>query len=207
MVLLPSLKSLDSQPFLFPQPIISHAYVRNHLGELVEILLAKLLGGRRFSTDSRTSYCPDIAVPLHRSPVPIPTYQHRHALTAFIECKAAGRSNQTFIYSGRLEKDKAFSEENLLLYGIWHHATPTKEAATTQELEALFLYHTRSIYLLPFSSVYALAQTLPIEKLNSKYYHPKKNEATYGQGYRLPIKQLVNYPHVRLSWKTERQLF
>jgi hypothetical protein len=167
---LPSTKRRDDQ-LRFELPLGSHAYARNILGDFVEELTAKLFRGRRLKTDSRCDYCPDI-----------------EARGLYIECKSAGRSRQTFIYAGRLEKDREFAREHRLVYIVWHHTAYTKECDTDVELRCMFLARLRSIYIVPFEFIDELLRGREAEPLNSKYGGTDRQ--TYGSGFRISVREL-----------------
>lgn len=94
------LKSLERQPLLWAEPLGGHGHVRHVIGNLVEELTAKLMHGRRHKTQSTMDYCPDVSAPL---------YDDGEWLnTQYFECKAAGSSNEMFVYKGRLIKDREF---------------------------------------------------------------------------------------------------
>lgn len=170
---LPKTKRRDAQ-LRFELPLGSHAYARNILGDFVEELTAGLFRGRRLSTDSRCDYCPDI-----------------EARGLYVECKSAGRSRQTFIYAGRLEKDRAFAREHHLVYVIWHHTAYTLEADTDVELRCLFLARLRSIYIVPFAFIDELLREREAEPLNSRY--GGTNRQVYGSGFRISIRELEQF--------------
>ncbi len=164
---------------MFDEPLGGHAHARNILGYFVEDLTAKLFNGQRYRTDSRCEYCPDV-----------------FARGIYLECKAAGRSNQTFIYSGRLEKDRAFSALNELVYVVWHHSAYTKLAETVSELRALFLAKMKAIYVVPFAFIDAICRQLEPEPLNSKY--GGTDRVTYGSGYRINVRELSGF---NIGWR------
>lgn len=187
--MLPGYKHPDLQRHLFTveHPTPTHALARNVIGDFVENLTALIFNGKRFKSDSRCKYCPDVWIK-----------------GIFIECKAAGRSKQTFIYQGRLEKDKEFAKEFDLVYCIWHHTAYTKRAATDMELRWLFLSKMKAIYLVPFSEILAVIKRCNIksEQLNSKY--GGTNRTTYGTGYRINIRELEPF---KLEWELSQELF
>lgn len=158
----------------FELPLGSHAYARNILGDFVEELTAKLFRGRRLRTDPRCDYCPDV-----------------EARGLYVECKSAGRKRQTFIYSGRLEKDRAFASEHQLVYIIWHHSAYTMEAETDVELRCLFLSRLRSIYIVPFSFIDRLLRGREAKPLNSGYGGTCLK--TYGSGFRISLGELSEF--------------
>lgn len=166
-----------TQGTLFDPLLGNHGHVRTVIGGLMERLTCRLIeGSRRHKTQAR-KYCPDIS-----------------ANGVYYESKAAGRSKQTFIYAGRLEKDRAFHAEHPLFYAVWHHLAKTKEASTVGELEALILKHLQWAAVIPFAEFDWICQTLPEEKLNSAYGPRTGNEAkTYGSGFRVPVKSLLKF--------------
>jgi len=166
---------------MWDEPLGNHGHCRTVLGDFAETLTAKLLRGKRYRTDSRCAYCPDV-----------------FALGAWFEVKAAGRTNQTFVYAGRLEKDRAFSRDRQLYYVVWHHAAETIQARTKDDLRRLFLASLKAIYVIEFAEIDAIAATIPVCRLNSKYGHSDTNPA-YGAGYRIPLSRIRQRPHLTLD--------
>lgn len=169
-------KTVERQGLLWPEPLGNHGHARNVIGNLVEQWTAELVGGRRHKTDSRADYCPDVST-----------------ANAYFESKAVGRSKTAFIYTGRLEKDKAFAATNRLVYVIWHHCAVTRQATTVAELEALVALHFRCVYVVPFTAIAAICAALKVEPLNSKYGNTNRPE--YGAGYRINLKLLSRWKH------------
>jgi hypothetical protein len=169
-------KPPERQMAFWSPPLRNHAHIRNFLGEIAEEATAHITGGRRHKTDSRADYCPDVS-----------------AGKLYFECKAAGCSNQTFVYQGRLAKDVVFASERSLIYAVWHHAVKTLELQTVDELREQFYATLKGVYFVPFAEFNRICMGLNLEKLNSKYgpAHTRGGEATYGAGYRVPIKALA----------------
>lgn len=187
---------------LFDYPIeeSDHGYARHVVGELIEEISALVLGGYRHKTDSRCDYCPDLSVPDWISYNPA-LCMWQTGMTYF-ECKAAGLSRQTFIYEGRLKKDRCFAKRFDLKYLIWHHTAKTKQARSVFELRSLLLQRIVCAYLVPFSVIDSICQGLSIEKLNSAYGHSDSNPV-YGSGVRIPIKALEAYRFI--EWEFHSQ--
>lgn len=185
--MLPGFKNNEVQSRLWDELLGNHGHCRTVLGDFAESLTAKILRGRRYRTDSRSEYCPDV-----------------FALGAWFEVKAAGRTNQTFVYAGRLAKDRTFSASRQLYYVIWHHAAETRTCRTKDDLRRLFLSSLKCIYVVEFAEIDAIAATIPATRLNSKYGHSDSNP-TYGSGYRIPLSRVVARPHLTLSIAHERQ--
>ncbi|MGV3485382.1 MAG: hypothetical protein ACO1RT_13270 [Planctomycetaceae bacterium] len=160
---------------MFDEPLGGHGHIRTLIGNWAEELTIHALGGRRHRTDCRYDYCPDIS-----------------SNGCFIECKAAGRTNQTFIYAGRLEKDWRFSRECPLMYCIWHHGAKTTAHEYVSQLFADFLASLRSIFIVPFWALYTICRRRPCEKLNSKYGSSDSN-SDYGAGYRVNLSMLRDW--------------
>lgn len=186
---LPGFKSDDEQGSLWERPLTGHGSCRASLGDFAERLTARILHGRRYRTDSRCNYCPDV-----------------FALGAWFEVKTAGRNNESFVYQGRLEKDRRFAEQRQLYYVIWHHAADTKACLTHADLRRSFLMSLKAVYVLPFAEVDAVAQSVTVTKLNSKYGKSDTNPV-YGAGYRLPIKMLKCRQCLTLSVERSSLLF
>lgn len=182
--MLPATKGNQYQLKFWDDPVKGHGHARFIIGELVEIVLANVLKGIRYSTDSNCWYCPDISVK-----------------DTFIECKAVGKTKEAFIYGGRLEKDYKFAQSNKLIYGIWHHKADTKLAQTKEDLIALIFKETVCIYLVSFNEIYDLAKSRPVEKINSKYGYGDSGRPTYGTGYRLPLKLIEQLTHYKIEWE------
>lgn len=121
--------------------------------------------------------------------------------TVYVESKAAGLSNQTFVYAGRVAKDRAFvAAGHRLWYAVWHHAAATKDAGTEDELRALVGARMLACYLAPFAAVAAIVAALPEEKLNSSYGQTHQGDRrVYGSGYRIPVARLG-------AWRAEEYL-
>lgn len=166
------LKSNVTQGLLFDEPLRGHGHVRTVVGELTERLTAALVNGRRHKTDCTADYCPDVS-----------------ALGVYYESKACGRNRETFIYAGRLEKDRCFTAlGNPLYYVVWSHCVETKLYETVAGLRAALMLGMRAVYVVPFNEISAICETLPLEKLNSAYGGTDRQ--TYGEGYRIPLSQL-----------------
>lgn len=178
---LSSFKSLEVQGLLFDQHLGNHGHRRNVVGNLAEQLTTEAVGGRRHKTQCTCDYCPDVS------------RIGDCGATEFFESKAAGLSNQTFIYAGRLAKDQKFVETGRsLTYVVWHHGAATLEASTVRELEQLVSLRMLAVYAVPFFEVLAICGSLNEEPLNSRYGHSRDQyRKTYGSGYRLPMKLLL----------------
>lgn len=176
-------KSSATQLTLWDMPLGNHGHVRTVLGDFVEDLTAMLFGGRRHKTDCTKDYCPDVSV-VERD--------------LYLECKAAGLSRQTFIYAGRIERDRKFAAHHGLYYAIWHHRARTVLASTVSELQQLFLASMQCIYVVPFAVIDALCKSP--QKLNSKYGHSDTNPV-YGSGYRIRLQDLT--PWRLIEWSTD----
>lgn len=167
------------------EPLGNHGTVRNIIGNCAEELTKKVLRLRRHKTDSTCDYCPDLS---------------RGSI--YFESKAMGCSNQTFIYTGRLEKDREFAADNWLGYAIWWHSAKTKQAQTVGELRALFHWHLRGLFIVPFEAIETLCDARPIEPLNSKYGRSNEPGTLYGSGYRINAREL--YPWLFIEWEREQ---
>ncbi len=187
---LPKFKDDAEQRTFWEDSLGGHGHVRTIIGDFAELLTVRLISGRRYRTDCTADYCPDL-----------------FALDSYFEVKAAGRSNQTFIYEGRLERDAAFAKQYPLFYVIWHHGANTLHASTPQEVRYLFLKSLKTVYFIPFSEIYDLSDTLPVEKLNSKYGGSDTNPR-YGAGYRINIKDIKHKTnHLAFQFKPSTSLF
>jgi len=107
----------------------------------------------------------------------------------FIECKAAGNSKQTFIYAGRVEKDRKFAEERVLYYAIVHHGLNTKDYETVEELQRALFPKLKCLYFVPFDEIDRLC--VKEEPLNSGYGGTDRR--TYGSGFRIPLGKLEDW--------------
>jgi hypothetical protein len=110
------------------------------------------------------------------------------------------------IYEGRLEKDKVFAENNQLFYVLLCHSVDSMICHNTFEIRVAFLSTLRQIIVAPFDSVYEAAKMSKVTKLNSAYGHSDTNPV-YGTGYRLPIKRLLTFPHLKLAVQNSEELF
>jgi len=163
---------------LFDEPLRGHGHVRVVSGNMAETMTAAFTGGTRISTDSRADYCPDVVAEIEGRKV-------------FIECKAVGLSNETFVYHGRLEKDRLFAAEHSLMYAIWRHRAATKKCSTVQQLQAAWLTSLEAAYLVPFKDFFDIAIGSGIEKLNSAYGSSRTQPKMYGSGYRVRLAKLA----------------
>lgn len=169
---------------LFDEPLGNHGHVRTLIGEWTEQIVAGLLGGVRLRTSGLLPYCPDVQIG-----------------RTFVESKAAGLSRTTFIYHGRLERDRVFSESNTLVYAILQHKTHTKLASYVEELRVHFVRSIQRLYVVPFAAIDTVCSGVRCEKLNSGYGKKdgvKNAERYYGSGYRLPLKQLEDF--IVMEW-------
>jgi hypothetical protein len=154
-----------------------HGQVRTIVGNFFEDITQLVLGGRRHKTDCQADYCPDIS-----------------AGSDYYEVKAAGRTNQTFIYEGRLEKDNKFCNlGHSLYYFVWHHKLDTKQyyGQSIHDLETGLLNSIVGQYRIRFQDIYKICKSKKAEKLNSQYGGPDKK--TYGAGYRINISEIKQY--------------
>ncbi len=188
---LPNIKR--EQYRLFAEPLGNHGTVRTTLGDFAETMVAKLLCGRRYRTDSTAAYCPDIVV-------------RGYTADKYFEVKSVGRNRESFIYVGRLEKDLAFAENNELYYVFCCHSVDSKICSDSFELKCMFLATLDKIIIAPFESVYAAAKLSDVTPLNSAY-GKHSDPKTYGSGYRLPIKRLLQFPHLKLAISRSEELF
>jgi hypothetical protein len=178
---LPRFKA-EHQPRLFAEPIGNHGHVRVLLGDIAERLTAKFFNGHRYRTDCRSDYCPDVT-----------------AGGQFFEVKTVGKTNHTFIYEGRLKKDRKFYDAgNSLSYVLWQHRSLTRICLDVFELECLFLATLIRVLVVPFQFIEQAALMSPVTKLNSKYGHSNTNP-TYGAGYRIPISRVLSLPHFEIE--------
>lgn len=181
-------KSQNQQLRLWDEPLGNHGHVRTVLGAFAEELTASLFGGRRHRTMTGVDYCPDVSVG-----------------EVYLEVKTMGRSLQTWIYSGRLEKDIAFSAAYPLLYCIWKHATDSSQAVTVDGLKDLFLRSLQAVYLVPFSTMHQISQAAPRTPCNSKYYgkHNCPSDSLYGEATRIKLADIESFPHYCLELDRE----
>ncbi len=189
---LPGFK-LDTQHKLFYEPIDGHGQVRVLLGDFVEKLTAKLLGGVRYRTDSRCDYCPDVTVG-----------------NRFFEVKAVGNTNYTFIYEGRLEKDLVFAQTHELYYVLWSHGTDTLLCEDEFELFSWFIHNLKEVLIVPFTSMYEVAQSQPLTKLNSNYGHCRDTataKTLYGAGRRISLRKIKQQVHQSIVIQHSDELF
>lgn len=115
----------------------------------------------------------------------------------YVECKAVGRSNQAFVYAGRLEKDRRFvALGHDLSYFIVRHDVDTLKASTVQQLESMVASQIMAMYHVPFAAIDQTCSTLPEEKLNSKYGR-HGNDRCYGSGFRMTLSTFE-------AWRIER---
>ena len=172
----------EHQPRLFTEPLGNHGHVRTLLGDIAERLTARLFNGRRYRTDCRSDYCPDVT-----------------AGGLFFEVKTIGNSNHTFVYEGRLEKDRRFWDAgNNLSYVLWNHGVVSRVCQDVFELECMFLATLKSIIVVSFPFLEQAAKMSPVTKLNSKYGHSDANPV-YGAGYRIPISRVLALPHYEIE--------
>lgn len=170
------------QQRLFDEPLGNHGHVRVVLGDFVEHLTAQLLGGQVHKTSSKANYCPDVSVGKF-----------------YFECKCAGRNKETFVYGGRLEKDREFAATRWLAYVIWHHTTDTTQPATVRDLRAMFLANVKSVYVVPFEVIDEICREKDEVPLNSAYGGSKDNPL-YGSGYRIRLAELAEWALLRWSY-------
>jgi hypothetical protein len=169
---------------LFPEPLGNHGHVRTVVGALCERLTCELTGGRRHKTQGTADYCPDVSL-----------------AGRYFESKAAGKKGETFVYEGRLAKDRLFAAAFPLSYVIWHHKTDTLRSATVDELEAAVLVAMRAVYVVPFAALDAAALASPVMKLNSGYGQTRHTDKKiYGSGRRVRLGSLA--PYKLLQWST-----
>jgi len=173
------LKDRHSQRLLFDEPLGNHGHVRTLVGDWTEDLIARLMGWVRHKTDCRCDYCPDLS----------------DEAGHYVETKAAGKTNQTFVYSGRLAKDRKFVDAgHRLTYAVLHHGCKTKRYDMREELREAWLRSLRCLYLIPFDDFEAITLSREEKPLNSKYGNP-----TYGAGYRIPLSLLEKFKTLDLT--------
>lgn len=175
--MVPGLRSPVSQGMLWEVPMGGHAVARNVIGDLCERLTARMVGGVRHKTDARFAYCPDVS-----------------ARGVYYESKAAGRGNQTFVYGGRLDKDREFARQHRLVYVVWRHGARTLECGTVEELERMVLATMKRAYVVPFAVVDAACAVMVPDRLNSAY-GGSDERPEYGSGYRLPLRLFDRWVH------------
>jgi hypothetical protein len=147
--------------------------VRNAVGDLMERLTASWFGGVRHKTQSNCDYCPDVS-----------------AGGEFYESKGVGKSGNTFIYGGRLVKDREFvATGHRLWYAVWHHRATTTGLETREAVERAVLASLRSLYVVPFAAVDDICRGIRPTPLNSKYGGSDKRPA-YGSGYVIRLSLL-----------------
>lgn len=172
------LKSTEVQGYLWDD-LGNHGHVRTVVGALAEKLTAKLVNGKIHKTDSTASYCPDVS-----------------SNGTYFESKAVGRSNQAFVYGGRLEKDRVFAAEHRLVYVIWNHAANSKTVGSVSELEGLVFSTMRRLYIVPFAAIDQICSAITPGKLNSKY-GGSNERPEYGSGFRISLSLLDRWVHRR----------
>jgi len=178
-------KSDNCQPWLFDADQyrllrkangdFNHGLARVVIGDFFENLTAKYFQGTRCKTDSRCDYCPDVALS-----------------NSYLEVKAAGRSKQTFIYEGRLEKDRKFSETHVLSYVVWSHSISVHDFENVSSLVESLRNSIECFFLVPVGAVLEVCSELRLTKLNSKYGNSDSNDL-YGSGYRIPLSKLKDF--------------
>ena len=187
-----SLAKAAPQPVLFDrEEYISirgnHGLVRTVIGDFFEDLTATKFNGKRHRTDARCDYCPNVS-----------------NSEGYLEVKATGRSNQTLIYAGRLEKDLAFSNSNSLKYVIWSHSVATSQLDTVAQLRRKLAKSIRAVYVVPFLEIYRICKLVRETPLNSAYGHSDTNPI-YGSGYRISLNQLGAFRDETLQVPCPRQ--
>lgn len=157
------------QPSLFGFNLGNHGHRRYVVGDFIEYMTAKILRGKRHKCAGNYDYCPDVSV-----------------CGKYIECKAMGKSNQTLIYQGRLEKDRAFvNQGNDLYYAIWSHNSNTLNFNIVEDLQFNILINIEWMALVPFYDIEQYCLWKKPERLNSINYGSPENPL-YGSGYRIP---------------------
>lgn len=178
-------RALFPVPRLFPTPLGGHGHRRTIIGDLCERLTAVYVGGRRHKNDSTVTYCPDVSRTVAIGEIEV---------QEFFESKAAGRSNEIFIYAGRLDKDKVFAAAgNRLTYVVWRHGVRVNDYETVEDLCRAVATGLLSLYVIPFPAIAAACAGRPLEPLNSKYGRGHDSSKVYGSGYRLRLKLFERY--------------
>jgi hypothetical protein len=142
---------------------------RNACGDFFEEATAQLLRGARMATDCRCEVCPDVSY-----------------CAGYAESKSVGLNGAVIIYTHRREKDLQFMRENKcsLLYAIWHHSFPVKDAHFEEELRDGLARTMESVILLPAQVLHALLLPLPTRVLNTRPTSGGGNRLGYGtNGY------------------------
>lgn len=173
------LKGTERQLRLFDEPLGGHGHIRTLIGEWTECFFASIFNLNRHKTDCTADYCPDLST--------------KTAPTTYFECKGVGLTKQTFVYSGRLTKDRVFFEQgNELYYLILHHTCKTTDYQTVNQLLEGWKANLQSIYVIHFQDFANIASFRSTEPLNSKYGHSDDNP-TYGSGKRIPLSLLTEH--------------
>lgn len=168
---------------LFDRPLGNHGHCRTIIGDFIEVVTARVFGGKRCRCTGTADYCPDVKVG-----------------DIYIECKAMGNSNQTMIYDGRLEKDHVFAQSHNLFYAIWSHNVSTKSVDTVEDLQRKLLAGLEWCALIPFDQIDQICLWSKPGKLNSKYGGSQDNPL-YGSGYRIPRRFIE--PWILFEWNHE----
>lgn len=173
MLLSPPIKRRP-QRFIFNKDeyttVDSMGFARYTIGRLAERLTKATLPFSKIHKDiSGYDYCPDISW-----------------LGAYYEVKAVGKSNQLFIYKGRLENDIKLHEQREFFYLIWRHGAGVVLGETSAELKKKIITTLKALYIIPFSVVLKSCVERAEIKLNSNYGHSLTNKL-YGSGYRMAL--------------------
>lgn len=184
----PAITEPKWQRRFFDTPLGNHGHRRNVVGDLIEVITCSVLRGKRHKCSGNFDYCPDVSVGGN-----------------FFECKAIGRSRQTFVYEGRLLKDRKFARFQPLYYAVWHHTANTLYAHTVEQLQCLVLAKMRWMALIPFAEIDRICSLTTATRLNSKYGKSSERKL-YGSGFRISLSSILPYKALEWELDTENQL-
>lgn len=190
------LKSAERQLLLWERPLAGPGGVRNAVGDLMERLTAIWVGGVHHKTQSNCDYCPDVSGPYY-DVTDEDMGGENFTGTQYYESKGAGRAGNTFIYGGRLAKDREFvASGRRLTYVIWHHRATTAGMETHEQVERAVLASLQAVYVVPFIVIDEICRLITPVPLNSKYGGSDKRPE-YGSGYVIRLALLE-------PWLTEK---
>ena len=153
--------------------------VRSWSGDFWEEATAEFIGGRRFKTDGRFEFCPDILFDRHEGQV-------------FVECKGSGRSSQIIVYDFRFEKER--SALCPVVYAIWCHDFAMKEVTTDVELRRGLASHCRGLIVCHHDTLSAVIGATEPRRVNSGF--TKNGERNgygtkqYGMGWTIRVSRI-----------------
>jgi hypothetical protein len=169
----------------------SMAQTRNATGEFCEEATAKLLGGKRLSTQGTVDICPDIELEKDRR---------------YLEVKSVGAGRCALLYEHILDRTVRFVRRNKVSvsYVFWIHTVAAATLPSLFDLRREMASHIDRVIIVPFTAVHDAIKDITPRKMNYRA-REHNGQSIPMLGWAIPVKQLRTWGQgqPRMAFDTE----